>query len=130
MQKAMISARSGRRPGGRYPLEMRAKPDAKSDDFGAVLARSGRRSGGCFASLKREKPDAKSDDFGTVASPWVDTVGYSGREGQGQGTQWEGGGWPGYSGIQWVDTVGYSGRGGKGQGTLRLIETVSASALP
>ena len=32
------------------------------DDFGAV----GRRSGGCSNTLKRAKPDAKSDDFGAV----------------------------------------------------------------
>ena len=32
----------------------------------AISARSGRRSGGCYASLKRAKADAKSDDFGAV----------------------------------------------------------------
>ena len=31
-----------------------------------ILARSGRRSAGCPDSLKRAKPDAKSDDFGAV----------------------------------------------------------------
>ena len=44
----------------------RAKPDAKSDDFGAVWTQVRNRSGGCNASLKRAKPDAKSDDFGAV----------------------------------------------------------------
>ena len=36
MQKATTSARSGRRSGGCYAFDNRAKPDAKSDDFGAV----------------------------------------------------------------------------------------------
>ena len=36
MQKATTSARFGRRSGGCYAFEKRAKPDAKSDDFGAV----------------------------------------------------------------------------------------------
>ena len=36
MQKATISARSGRRSGGCYAFEKRAKPDAESDHFGAV----------------------------------------------------------------------------------------------
>merc|ERR1719331_2138054 len=36
MQKATISARSGRRSGGCCAFEKRAKPDAESDDFGAV----------------------------------------------------------------------------------------------
>ena len=74
----------------------------------AISARSGRRSGSCYASLKRAISGwIQWDTVGGYS--WiqrVDTVGYSGREGQGQGTQWEGGGWPGYSGIQWVDTVG------------------------
>merc|ERR1712091_616222 len=36
MQKATISARSGRRSGGCYEVGKRAKTDAKSDHFGAV----------------------------------------------------------------------------------------------
>ena len=42
----------------------RAKPDAKSDDFGAVWTQVRRRPD----SLKRAKPDAKSDDFGAVCT--------------------------------------------------------------
>ena len=61
MQKATSSARSGRKSGGCYAFDNRAKPDAESDEFGAV---SGRRSGGCYVSLKRAKADAKSGDFG------------------------------------------------------------------
>ena len=92
MQKATISARSGRRSGGCNDTWKRAKPDAKSDDFGAVwtqvrrvlrlleacktrckkrrfrrgLDASGRWSGGCNDTCKRAKPYAKSDDFGAV----------------------------------------------------------------
>ena len=36
MPKATISARSGGRSGGCTAFEVRVKPDAKSDDFGAV----------------------------------------------------------------------------------------------
>ena len=42
------------------------KSRCKKRRFWRSLDASGRRSGGCNASLKRAKPDAKSDDFGAV----------------------------------------------------------------
>ena len=101
----------------------------------AISARSGRRSGGCYASLKRAKADAKSDDQGGrgcvalrvrvagVASPAGS--GWQGlRRPPGQGGRVAGVASPAGSGWQGL-------RRPPGQGkALRLIETVSASALP
>ena len=55
MQKATTSARSGRRSGGCFAFDNRAKPDAKNDDFLRGKKRSnyivfGRRKGGGEAS--------------------------------------------------------------------------------
>ena len=44
-QKATTSARSGRRSGGCYAFEKRAKPDAESDDFGAAKTDQNRQNG-------------------------------------------------------------------------------------
>ena len=63
MQKATISARSGRRSGGCCAFEKRAKPDAKSDDFGAVWTQVRR----LLRFLEAFKTDAKSDDFGNAS---------------------------------------------------------------
>ena len=104
MHKATISARSGRKSGGCTAFEKHAKPDAESDDFGAV-----------WTQVRRLLRLLEACDF------WMDTVGYSGwiqldTEGGYSGIQWERGpgagdtvGGRGLAWIQWDTVGGYSG---------------------
>ena len=67
MQKAIISARSGRRSGGCNERGKRAKPDAKSDHFGAVWTLSDPvvRYG-----AEAEKEEAEENYGGLVVALW------------------------------------------------------------
>ena len=85
-------------------LPRACKTRSKKTTKATISARSGRRSAGCFASRERAKPDAKSDDFRDFIKFALSPQGCVPR-----------------------GRVAYPPGQGK---ALRLIKTVSASALP